>query len=280
MPTALFSPMSGKILIQLYGVEYGDCSIATEGKREHVGEILCEEGIPIVYAPKPTQSNAVICHADELRMLLKTKNNVVFHRGIQADGVFFEDPGQCFWMSTADCLVIVLFHEPSGTWIATHAGRASLIDLPLIQEGKEPRKHFSVVDSACELFRNKFGSDATESVSAFMTCSIGPESFDHPLDHPDYGENNRKMLNYLLKHYGMTVVPNYKKGMISLSELARRQLIENEVPAHRIGFDLIDTATDSSAESKYAWWSHRRSFNEKDEETIHYRNGVFICRTF
>lgn len=279
MATATFTPISGRLKVQLFGVPYGNLNLATPDGRDNLGLVLEEQDITTVLAPKGTECNALICSPDELTEKVSLGEKAIALRGVNADGTVLTRPGQSFLITPADCMTIIMMHKPSGETIVMHASRDSLIDRHHIQSEKPQRTAISVVYSAFHYFMGQFSASCLKDISVFMTGTIGPDHFEHRLDHPTYGEANRKLVNHLISKYGLRTVTDRKLGKISLTEIARAQMISFGIDPHRIGFDLIDTGDDRLENGDYAWWSYRRS-DTSTKANNKFRNAVLVTRMF
>ena len=291
-PTATFTPFSGRGEIYLFGPPH-NWSIKTLDPETlaRIGAIADSLGVAALYAPRPEKCNATICHPNDLTEVVKLPGSQAsLHRGTYADGVIL--PTNCaFWLSSADCQVVVVSHDVSGATVAMHAGRDSLFDRKLIETGVASREFNSVIDAAI----NRIGTSEERLIKpsqlqAFITGGIGPEEFDHPYGHPAYGEANRRMVEKVIRDFGRdSVLGDPENGRLILSEIARVQMRTHGIPAYRIGFDGIDTFMDASFNARVmppqyasdmpercmegAWWSNRRDSAQGGE-----RNGMLYIR--
>lgn len=118
-----------------------------------------------------------------------------------ADGALITEPGEAYYIATADCPVGILLLElpgNKGAFIAFHAGRACLLpsgrftgEIPAQTE--EETIVYSVVSHARRL--------GVIGGTIHFVRGISPMHFRHLFNHPEYGERNRKMAEYLEAYY-------------------------------------------------------------------------------
>ncbi len=177
------------------------------------------------FAPDVSKASArVITQKEMAGRQIELGSNVFLSFGEEsADGVFLEK-GEAFMMSGRGCPVIIA--SDSKNVAIVHAGRDSLIyrDAVMDNVGKASRPYMSVVDSLIDAFVER-ESFPGEMVMAF---SIPTAVFEHPLEHPTYGNFNRALHAFVEKQWpGNT---NICKGSmyLNLEDIFLSQ-------AHRVG---------------------------------------------
>lgn len=272
--TATFCLFGGRIEAHEFGRPHnwqltGDESQDTIPR---IALIAQEIGLKNIYAPRPSDFNGLVCTPDELGtpiQLGEGEDTPILWRGCDADGVVIP-AGAAFWLSSADCFTIIAHDPETGTTAAAHAGRDSVINRRRISDSSERqnRSFESVVDAIVA----RFSKEAVPRLKVFMTCGVGPESFGHPLAHPQAGEENRRLVEDILANWGPTCLSgNPSEGKICLSELIRLQFLALGTPAHHIGYDAADTCTDTDEYGEHLWWSYQRGDDLK-------RNGILVIR--
>lgn len=235
-----------------------------------------QENIETILSPCTQLSNSRICHPSELTTLIVlpaeplAQSKISVRRGSDADGVIV-GPRQAFYVSTGDCIVGVMIDTKSLKTVAFHASRESLIPKQWLEpeeHDEEPRKP-SVIDQAHSALQ------AEGPIKVFLGCGIGALNFDHPLDHPKFGDQNKRLIRLVSSRYGQDclVEDRMKDGCLSLQTIARKQCLELDIPDRNIASDGIDTFADGDHNGKPIWWSKRRG-------DIHNRNGIFVFRKF
>ncbi len=276
--TLRYGPFSGQVSIHLLGKPH-DWNISGDESElvlRRVGAVAQGLGVSKIFAPRPAKFNAEIVAADDLKeeiVLADEDRSVIMYRGIDADGVEFPKHDQngyyAFWLSSADCITIVARHSETGHTIAAHGGRDCLVDRGRINGGT-PRKFESVVHAIAD----RFSKTERKALKVFMTCGIGPEHFEHRCDDAKYGQANAKMIFDIQRKWGATSIHGDPfEGKISLSEVIRSQFVSLGVAPHNIGYDTVDTYTDTDPNGELRWWSNRRGDGKK-------RNGVLVVQNW
>jgi hypothetical protein len=213
-------------------------------------------GIKRIYVPRVDEFNAHLARPEvfinpEIEIigndieLLRSDDPSFFH-----DGVILK-PGEAAFIITGDCPTIATYSDDeTEPIIASHAGRNSLHTV----NHKHRTNSNSVVDEIAKQYRNP------ESVHLRIIAGIGKEQFTHPLDHPTYGEHNRKLVQYFAQ-FG-AADPADQKGCLDLIQAITSQAVANGV-FNDISWDGIDTTTDPR------FWSNRRDGKP--------RNGILVC---
>jgi copper oxidase (laccase) domain-containing protein len=273
-----YSPFSGRVSIYLFGRPL-DWSLAGDDAADvqnRLSVIARELGVKNILAPRPVEFNASVCTIGDLTetcFLGDAVDAPILYRGCNADGVeLLSIPGAplyAYWVGSADCITIVAHDAETGKTFAAHAGRDCILDRERIKGGPS-RKYESVVHAIMD----RFSAKEKKSVRVFMTCGIGPDHFDHLCDDPTWGQFNTRMVLDLISKWGRTALQGDPfRGKICLSEIIRSQFISLGVPAHRIGYDGVETVSDCNRDGDYVWWSYRRGDGKK-------RNGVLVVRNW
>lgn len=225
-----------------------------------------ENGIKNLWIPRPTNFNAEIAGPNQFEQVWDI-DGVLVHTGIMADGVELL-PDEGFWISSGDCPTLVVMDKDSNRVIATHAGRDCLIDRGEILRSRPTRTHRSVVD----VIWNRLEPENPRAIQAWVYCGIGPEGFSHDINHPEHGEDNQTLINWLVKHYGTGVFAGPQpQGQLRLHQLIRKQFWHYGVTPRQVKTDHVDTWGDlNELTGKPAWWSRRRGDSG--------RNGVLVTR--
>lgn len=294
--------LGGAVELRLFGrnngaTDWGIATLTEETARRPTPEsqrtygmlhgISCHAYVPVLYAPKPSTFNAVICPHDALRVSLMNShedlegdppynNLVLVCRGVDADGCDIP-VGHAFYIASADCPTIIARSATSGTVIAAHAGRDCLVDRARLKTGNPSRPHESVVDAIVDFFHRKF-SDKPGDLEVVSVCGIAAHNFSHPLDHPTYGDVNRNLVSYMISTYGTTCIHgNTQKGCLDLHNIIRAQFERRGVPGKHIQCDTIDTYGDCASDDNHRWWSNARAQTPQERAK---RNGVMVIRRF
>jgi copper oxidase (laccase) domain-containing protein len=272
-----YDPFSQRISVYLFGRPL-DWSINPKGKDyphvlQRIGQLAEELEIQQILAPRPALFNAEVCSTPDLSDFIRLGNGEqapVLLRGKNADGAVIEAQ-QGFWVSSADCITIIVHDPKNGQTIAAHAGRDCLVDRARLND-EESREFESVVHAIAARYSKK----ALKRLRVFITCGIGPEQFIHNCSDPKWGPKNTRMILDIQEKWGQNgrvLQGSYLMGKICLSEMLRSQLISIGVPAHHIAFDGVDTYSDTDKNGEPKWWSHRRGDGMK-------RNGVLVVRNW
>jgi copper oxidase (laccase) domain-containing protein len=228
-----------------------------------------------VYAPSPSTFNSEVVRTEDLRgedmrsINFGIRKNL--YRGVgplgkatNADGVSGLRPHDAYVMSSADCALLVVMCKGS-VW-AAHAGRNSLMDRTyIVTDGaKSSKRHMSVVDAIME----EIPPHDRKHAMVYIGFSISSgRHFQHPIDHPQFGHSNQKMLDWIAKYYFNQYDRQdadesfWISGEIDLSLIIQRQLLDWGVRAENITSDGICTYTNRDRYGKYQWHSQAR---EKD----------------
>jgi len=264
-PTSSHILWDGAVEIHCFGRVTGNWSLAgatqEEAEKNNPGilgrmEYLMLEYDCDIFAPNPSEFNAKVVHQSDFtdRWLtpgLQTK----LYRGLKADGFVLIESGTAFAVSSADCPTAVLYDPKTGRVGAAHAGRDSLIDPGVVHDGKPSREHLSVIDALAE----QVGRGDKCQLQAFISCGIGPVSYTHPPDHEIHGEKNRRLIEFIFRHWGGWAVPIPEKGQIWLDNIIFQQLMKHGLSESNVSGDGVCTYASMQPNSREPLWhSHRR----------------------
>lgn len=272
-----FEPFGGAVTVRLFGKPW-DWNIGGENKedaRMRIDTVTKDMNLLNIYAPKPSDFNAVICDPSVLREKIAMDQSAArIWRGCNADGTFLQKKGDAFYIGSADCPTIITRNPESGLVVAAHAGRDSLIDKAQVMEKKPYRTDQSVVDAIVACYH----PSTLKNLRVFITCGISSTHFTHPHDDVKWGEHNKKMCAYIRMRWSKDCLPGEKEGegklgRIALSEIICSQFGIYDVSRENIGSDGIDTYSDIGEKGDYCFWSNRRGDGAK-------RNGVLIVRNW
>jgi hypothetical protein len=272
-PTAHHKLWGGAVEILCFGRKTGDWSLRDETelmpgypRREVVEAIgkLADKYRCRIYAPKTSAFNAQVVLA---RQLADPLIEGVFFRGVEADGVLLEEPGQAFALSSADCPTFVLWDSGTGAVVAAHAGRDSLVDRLEVSGALDsctPPRDSVVMQAIQKLWRPGWPEDWLKvlgpRLKVFIACGIGPRHFSHKMQIPYTGNEGD---NALVRHIRLTfgdgcLQGDPTDGCIDLAELIRIQCVSSRVSPMNIGCDAVDTFGDLGKDRTNVWHSHRR----------------------
>lgn len=273
-PTKIFKTRCKKIKVCLFGAPndfgpQGDSAIITETLKFYA-EI---NGVKNIFAPSCKKFNTKIVCENDLRHKIRLRGGLVIHQGFFADGVILTTKGNAFFIASADCPTIVAIGKNIA--ITAHAGLGCLIDKNKIYSNKPSRKHESVVDAIMEKFIK--ARENTDEMRVFITCGIKDVNYSYPITHPQYGNRNKTLINYLLRKYAYCLMGDFGGGSISINNLIEEQFVRWGVWPKNVIFDDIDTYGDKSFSGNYLWHSCARGKTPKEKKK---RNGVLVIRNF
>lgn len=231
----------------------------------HIASLL---GTKDIYAPKPTEFNALLCRKDALTELVEIKNgvqSVTLHRGALADGLILE-PGDLFGNSLGGCPDLVVWRRDTNLLGVAHAGRRSVINEYKIGNTEaKMRLHESVVS---QLINGLGGSPVAvkKELWAAIIFPVKPELFTHPWSDTPEGKLNEARCRRFFEQCGQKSVPGWltsqrMKGEIDLYSALREQLLQFGVPQRHIRLLPLPNG----------WWTTRG-----DPARNSYRNLVLI----
>ena len=301
-PTRVLKPFdNSNIEIRLFG-RPRDWSIAAlneEGLKKLADEtgaafakihgITADARVQTLYAPRPTEFNAVVCDHKDLQLTFSTDMDAMVEAdfpenwdisvclGVNADGCDVPK-GSAFWLSSADCPTLIV--TDGRRVICAHCGYKSLVDLQALV-GKPTRPYFSVVDAVIAEFTKI--SVPPKKLKAFVTLGIGPHfvvmrSVRQEIDH----EGDR-ILVYEKEKFA-THEANWKKARFFKTtpsyDIATdiRKLTECQCLNRGIGdvrTDDNDTFADKDKDGKFLWWSYERAMKQSPADKLK-RNGVMV----
>jgi len=171
---------------------------------------------------------------------------------VDTDGTTLRE-GDSIAMATGDCPTVVFWTpERSNRTVVVHAGRKSVLS--------------GVIYNAVR----KLGCSkkTMHLINVYIVLGIGPKHFDHPMNHPEYGEANVRMIDKICRTYSDRCFSDLKKGCLDLSELIASQCTRAGIPRDNVVHDGRDTFSDRLPDGSYAWYSNRRGDRS--------RNLVFV----
>lgn len=155
-------------------------------------------GIKEAFAPRAAAASAHIVSSSELMCAdqIGLRDTLLYrNHALPADGVLLES-NQAFVMSGAGCPIII--GTAGEKMIVAHAARDSLIDRGTVV-GKPTRQHVSIVDAMIEKFQ-KHGA-SLDDIALAMLFAIPALEFEHSVHHPQYGEYNKKLIQFVSANY-------------------------------------------------------------------------------
>lgn len=224
-------------------------------------QILRKKNISKVYIPNvSTFSGCLALDKDFLKE--SDIDEIEIMNGCLSEGLILP-PSSAIFLTTADCYTVTCHNPIDKTLIVFHAGLGSVVDKMKINIGVPSRLHESIIDDLMKYITNPHEYDI------FINCGISSLSFRYDIKNPSYGENNMKILNYLIENYKEAVPHGLKYGGISIKNILIEQLLNYGFLRGKIrDDDGIDTASD------YRFWSHYRAFELGDKECG--RNGILV----
>jgi copper oxidase (laccase) domain-containing protein len=225
--------------------------------------ILIKRNIKTIYIPKTSTFTGII--EDPLSFTRESKiGEIKIMDGCITDGIVIPKNSGVLMLS-ADCPTIVYHDLDNDLLIAVHAGLRSIVDKQKILNDNPSRAHESVVDDLVSyIYKN------SANYKIFVICGIHSSSFCYKISNLEFGNNNKKILDYLIKKYGEEAVPlGVNHGGISLYDIIKEQFIRHGINPTNIIYDGINTYTDQR------FWSHSEAFFSKEEKDCG-RNGILV----
>lgn len=242
-----------------------------------VQEVMRELDIKRALVPKPAFNARVVSARDLIKEIFPN-----FFRGADADGAIITQPGDAYFLASADCLTAVLYHEPAHQLVGLHCGRNALVDRDRLA-GKPARESESVIDAGIRLL-SQDGRVDPRAFRAFLAAGIGPESFTHPTTEtitlPDgrvvpngYREANLQLLRHFQPLEWLNtpharqrkVIVDVDQGQLDLVGIVQAQLRAHRVWIDRIEWDGHDTATDLVPGTEdFLFHSYRRDQSQRN----------------
>jgi hypothetical protein len=247
--------------LQLRGIEESEHPEHTHGHVLQVFESI--KGLKNIYSPSPNEFNSKVYPEEILESPVnchvRFANKTLF-RGIKADGIDNIQPHNAFAMSAADCALVVV--ECEGRVSAAHAGRNSLFDFEMIATGRMSRDkfHASVVDA----LMGKIPEEAHKKTRVFVGYAISPgPHFPHPMNHPQYGEQNKRLITWIAKNYILSHQDElFGDAFWVNGELDLRWIITRQFEQYGVSnFTYDDTCTFSDTDDRRnpLWYSQVRT---------------------
>ncbi|MEX1026560.1 MAG: hypothetical protein WD049_00920 [Candidatus Paceibacterota bacterium] len=284
---AVSTYLIGPANVRLYGAPFnwslaplqvaGD-EINAPGLMKHLAQAALEADLlpySYIWAPNPSAFNAKVVDATDKTFPEVVGNDYIhIRRGVDADGVVVPH-GHSGMIASADCPTIVVTNKSVGV-IMAHAGRDSLIDRVALQEIREPRHHFSVVDAIAE----RIPPNVRGQTEVFITCGIGADHFAHPVGGTnESGESVVNLHNVTLRDYLIGLGKDCLYGDPDQVKISLPHVIQAQFHRHGItdvSWDSIDTYGDREEIGRYhryPWHSSRRGRNPGEKQ---YRNLVLV----
>lgn len=209
--------------------------------------MLHEEGTRLIAVPQVFRFNAEVARCGEFGTTHRI-NGVTVRTGLEKDAVLLKR-GESAGIVTGDCPTIAFWNRATGEAAAAHAGRDSLLDRRMIEEGLPSRPRASVVESVLKYTRWN-----SRDVFLYVSAGIGPLHFAHSSSDPVHGNRNRKMIEWIERRYGAHCIRGkLEEGRIDLYALICLQAAELGIPSSQIQSDGLDTYTHQGL------WSHRNA---------------------
>ncbi len=178
-------------------------------------DVALAYNVQTLWAPNPTQFNGIITDRSSLTEHIPLSETISLYRGAYADGVEL-GRDEALILSTGGCPLITITHDDHA--IAAHAGLKCLFDFD-----KPDRK--SVVTNAIE-YLDIPKCRSGRPIYVQMDFSIHPDVYEHPWDHPEWGQKNEMLCRELEHRWGPSVlVGDRHHGRIDLIALAQQQLL-------------------------------------------------------
>jgi copper oxidase (laccase) domain-containing protein len=224
-------------------------------------QFLYEKKIKEIYLPDSSVFTGTILNSTDFYERGEIRG-VNIMGGRKTEGLILPSQSSVL-MRTADCPTIIYHDITNDVLIVAHAGFGSIIDKQRIVVGFSSRYNESVVDDIMGKVPE------TDDYEIHIVCGIHYNSFVYNPSHPIYGEDNKKILDYLIEIYGEIAVPlGLHHGGISIQSIIKKQFLDYGLDVDRISTDNIDTYSDPR------FWSHSRSV--RLNEQISGRNGVLV----
>jgi hypothetical protein len=230
-------PRGGWTLKELYSQEALDRDPA---RKVRLGHTIGTHTGATVFAPSVGYHSAgIVPHSRQLTQTLRFSSKLTMYRNqaLRADGVFLK-PGQAFAMSAAGCMLAVAAgtnDDGKSFLLAFHLSRDSALDRRLILEGAPSRPHRSVVEAAIDALAERGVPPDRVALRGYF--SLPKECFDHPFEHPEYGEYNRQMASYVAEHWGAICVSVEDTDEGESAFLDMQQLMAHQ--AYRLGVNDV-----------------------------------------
>lgn len=225
-----------------------DCSLT-----RYLPDIAKELEIAEILVPSPIDFNARMCLQKDLNIIIPVGNHLVLRRGTNADGCRIQR-GQTYGVSLAGCALVVAIypHNPHpGEKIkvaVAHSGFDSVFDRQEALTGLRSRKPQSVTESLLNAMGcSGLKTSRRKRVGIIVAFPISSKIFTYSWDHPQFGENNERICEYIRERWGSGCVPGNngtsrqgaaREGRINLAEIITRQFVELGVSLEHINIIL------------------------------------------
>ncbi len=272
-------PANSNIRVELFGTPTNWTLLKNRKKIfNHIIDTLPH--IEQVFIPNLSKPTASIMHHRRLDAPKVKCGRLSIHTEFLAEGLLCTGSTNAFLIFPADCPTIIAYtiSDPAGPFICAHAGRDSLVISPKLLKDRALttyRSKNSVVDS----IMNTFAFANPSQIGIYIVPGIGPENFQHPTDHVEYGADNAAFLRKLSKDYGKTIVTDSKRGCIDLVALITRQCVAKGVKPGKIKVASTGETygtTDPDDLLRPLWHSCRRATENCGDPLA--RNAVLIYR--
>lgn len=205
--------------------------------------------VSAVFAPRLGKAGGYLARREEFSFALM--RDMCVRDGIRSEGVNIS-PGEAICFATGDCPTVIMYTpERPGMVVAAHAGRDPILK--------------GVIANMVSRFGNL---KHRSRIMVFITLGIGPDNFDHDINHPQWGAKNRDLISRLWRWHGDECVTDRVRGTIDLRALITKRCAQFEIPAANVIHDGHDTYLDVLPDGTPAWHSHRAGSTE--------RNLVFV----
>ncbi len=261
------------------GQTVGEIEARNPGVVADLQEVIRELDIKRALVPKPAFNARVVSARDLTKEIFPN-----FFRGADADGAIITQPGDAYFLASADCLTGVIYDGDMHHAAGLHCGRNALVDRDALA-GKPPREHDSVIDAGILTLVDQSPINLRE-LRVFLAAGIGPASFTHPttemLTSPDgsvvpnkYRDQNLALLQYLWwpdaelkkgeEKGWRRIIHDFDQGQIDLVGIVQADLHGYGVPPENIEWDGHDTATDLvPGTDDFLFHSYRRDPSQRN----------------
>lgn len=202
---------------------------------------LAPKGVEEVLAPSVGYQSGSLAYAHQLNDHLALPSGIMLHRNrdLPADGVLVKTR-QAFMMVNGGCPLVI--GSAAGIVIAGHAARESLLDRALILTGHPSRPCVSIVHAIVQSFKQMHFK--LDEITITILFGLPTLPFVHPVDDPSNDWYNRKMVDFVLRHWGSGIIVDPDgKAHLSITHLAKAQArklgIENVVIQHALPEDGV-----------------------------------------
>ncbi|MEN9614486.1 MAG: Multi-copper polyphenol oxidoreductase laccase [Candidatus Parcubacteria bacterium] len=241
---------------------------------QHIAQTAQGRDQPIrtVYAPRLDDWKAnLVTPADFPEKVTHQDHPLQLFRGARGAGMVVPKNTAVFF-PTADCPVVIMSSPRTKQVVAAHAGLRELVDFDRVLKDTPSRPNESVIDAMIA----SFPESERPFIELKTVCGIQRVCYRHPVDHPTYGAQNRKLIHDLLIRVGNdTVHSSETAGRICLRSIIWYQAVPMGIKHTNISSDGVDTYTDAIGTAP-AWWSHRRAVDNEQQDNLTKRNGVLV----